>query len=235
MLTIAICDDDRMYREEAAEYCRRYGEKQRLDYKIKLYGSGEELLEDVPSDILLLDVEMAGVDGLHVKEILQRQKVETAILFISSHQEVIQEAFGRQVYGFLKKPLEYEIFQKKMDIVLEDLAEQNRYIMCETSTGVRKILLNQIQYIQAEGKYTKLYLTGEKEYILSDKRIGSWNQDLGNKGFGMSHRSYLVNFCYVRGMEKEIILKDGQQIPMSRRMEKEFREQYKEFIWRKAR
>lgn len=234
MVTIAICDDDRMYREETAAYCHQYGKKQKLEYELWVYRSGEEMLDAQQPDILLLDVEMEGVDGLKVKNILQRQKADTRILFISSHEEAIPEAFGRQVYGFLKKPLDYGEFQKKMDIVLEDLKEQDRYVVCDTPEGVRKILINQIRYIKADGGYTQIYLDGEEGYIFSDKSISAWAAELENWDFGMSHRSYLVNFYYVRSVEKEVLLKDLQRIPLSRRMGKEFHTKYKEFIWRKV-
>lgn len=234
MLTIAICDDDRAYREETAAYCRQYGEEQKLEYELLTFSSGEEMLEAEQPDILLLDVEMDGIDGLRVKNILQRQKADTRIIFISSHEEAIPEAFGRQVYGFLKKPLDYGEFQKKMNIVLEDLKEQDRYVMCDTPEGVRKILTNQIQYIKADGAYTRIYLEGEEGYIFSDKSIGAWNAELENWDFGMSHRSYLVNFYYVRSAEKDVLLKNVQRLPLSRRMAKEFQTKYREFIWRKV-
>lgn len=235
MLTIAICDDDRKYREETAAYCQKFGEEQKLEYELKLYGSGEEMLDAKQPDILLLDVEMGEVDGLRVKEILQKQKADTRIIFISSHVEAISEAFGRQVYGFLKKPLVYEEFQTKMKVVLEDLDEENRYVMCEISDGGRRLSASEISYIKADGKYTQVYLEGEAEYFFSEKSISVWNAELEKFDFAMSHRSYLVNLAYVKSMGEEVILKNVQRVPLSRRMAKEFQGKYKEFIWRKAR
>lgn len=92
------------------------------------YASGEELLRDSSSDVLLLDVEMPGMNGIAVKNFLQNQRAMTRILFVSSHEETITEAFGREVYGFLYKAVTYELFREKMQFLLEDLKEQDRRV-----------------------------------------------------------------------------------------------------------
>lgn len=235
MIKIAICDDEEQQRKIVTEYCHRYCEERHIEYRCEEYASGEELLLDAQADIMLLDIEMTGLDGLQVKDILQRQKSDIRILFVSRHEDVISEAFGRQVYGFLRKPVDYGLLQKKMDVILEDLEEQGRYILCDISGEIRKVSVNRLRYIQADGKYTKLFLEGEKEYIFSGKSIGMWKKELETDGFGMCHRSYLVNFYYVNGAGGEITLKGEGSVPISRRMEKEFHEAYKKYLWRKAR
>lgn len=78
------------------------------------YERGEDLLENLNADILLLDIKMDGLDGIEIKNILQHQKSRTGILFLSNYLEAIPEAFGRQVYGFLKKPVR-KIKMKPLD------------------------------------------------------------------------------------------------------------------------
>lgn len=80
----------------------------------------------------------------------------------------ICDAFGRGVYGFLKKPLAYGKLEKKLDAVLSDFLETEAYVTC-TNTGCKKnVLVSRILYIQASGKYTKVFLTGAEEYVFSD-------------------------------------------------------------------
>ncbi|MCI5874276.1 MAG: LytTR family DNA-binding domain-containing protein [Clostridiales bacterium] len=234
MIQIAICDDEKECRKTIAEYCDRYCKQRNLKACCREYASGEVLLEHGEADILLLDVEMAGMDGLQVKDLLGRQRADTRILFISSHEEALPEAFGRQVYGFLKKPVDYGQLEKKLDIVVADLEEQNRCILYESTGSIRKISMNQILYIQADGKYTKVFLMDEEGYVFSDKSISEWKEELGPNDFGMCHRSYFVNFYYVKQIQEDIMLANNQHIPVSRRMEKEFRENYRRYIWRKA-
>lgn len=234
MIRIAICDDERDSRERISEYCNRYAGEREIAVECKEYFSGKELLVGSEADLLLLDVEMEGMDGIAVKNFLQKKKLDTKILFVSSHDEVISEAFGRHVYGFLKKPLDYEQFEKKMDIVVKEVKEEWGYILTGFSGEVRKIFVKNILYVQAEGKYTKIFLRNHDNYIFSDKSLGTWKKELGQSDFGQCHRSYLVNYFNIKNLQDAVWLVNGTQIPMSRRMEKEFRENYKKYIWRKA-
>ncbi len=234
MLTIAICDDNANDRNEMIRYCKQYGAEKNYDFILQEYERGEDLLDDLNADILLLDIKMDGVDGIEIKNILQHQKSRTGILFLSNYLEAIPEAFGRQVYGFLKKPVEYEQFQKKMDFMVDDILEQNQYVYCETINGSTKIAVSEINYIKAEGKYTKIFLADKNDYIFSKKSIGEWKAELAAYGFSNCHRSYLVNYNYVESIMENVKLCGNVCIPMSRRMEKVFQEGYKNYLWKRA-
>jgi len=234
MINIAICDDERIYRDSISECCKHYGEEHNLEIEITEYASGEDLLAaEKAVDILLLDVQMSNIDGLRVKDILGKQKRDTKIIFISSHEEVIAEAFGRQVYGFLRKPVDYGLFCKKLDVVTESLREDNKYIIFETADMIRKILLKDIEYIHSDGRYSEIYVAGEEGYLFSDKSIGAYKKELG-EDFGLSHRSYLVNYMYIESIDKDIVLTSNVHLPLSRRAEKEFKKEYKSYIWRQT-
>lgn len=234
MIRIGICDDEKHYRETIREYCVGYFGERGLEYQCKEYSSGEELLQDARMDILFLDVEMAGIDGIQVKDFFQKERTETKIIFISSHEEAMADAFGRHVYGFLKKPLVCANFEKKLDVVVAELEEENRFVLSDLFGEMNKILIRRIMYIQAEGKYTKIFLENQEDYVFSDKNLGTWKTELGEEDFGICHRSYLVNFYYIKKIQDAEVLVGDVRIPLSRRMEKEFKENYRKYIWRKA-
>lgn len=109
-MRIAICDDHDVTREALKGFCRDFfaGKKLR-EIEIEEYASGEQYLAAEEADILLLDIEMGQMNGIEVKERLQRQQAEARILFVTSYDEFMEEAYGRNVFGFLKKPLQYEM------------------------------------------------------------------------------------------------------------------------------
>lgn len=236
MLRIAICDDKKDCRTIIARYCENYCLEKKQEFVYYEYDTGEQFLEtDKETDIVFLDIEMQGMDGLQVKDILCGRGGELRIIFVSGHEEAIPDAFGRRVYGFLRKPFSYETFAKKLDVALADFVEQEIYIACKNRGNVCRIEVSRILFIQADGKYTKIFLWGTDEYVFSDQSIGSWKQELCDNDFGMCHRSYLVHFPYIKNICQEILVADGSRIPVSRRMEREFRDAYRQYVWRKAR
>lgn len=236
MLRIAICDDKKDCRTIIARYCENYCLERKQEFVYYEYDTGEQFLEtDKETDIVFLDIEMQGMDGLQVKDILCGRGGELRIIFVSGHEEAIPDAFGRRVYGFLRKPFSYEAFAKKLDVALADFVEQEIYIACKNRGNVCRIEVSRILFIQADGKYTKIFLWGTDEYVFSDQSIGSWKQELCDNDFGMCHRSYLVHFPYIKNICQEILVADGSRIPVSRRMEREFRDAYRQYVWRKAR
>lgn len=236
MLRIAICDDKKDCRTVIVRYCEHYCMERKMEFAYYEYDTGEQFLKaDMEADILFLDIEMQGMNGLQVKDDLCRRGGKLCIVFVSSHEEAIPDAFGRQVYGFLRKPISYEALEKKMDEALADFVEQETCIICRNMGNVCKVEVSRILFIQAEGKYTKIFLQGTDDYVFSDRNIGSWKQELCDNDFGMCHRSYLVHFPHIKNICQEILMTDGTRIPMSRRMEREFRDTYRKYVWRKAR
>lgn len=233
-MKIVICDDEEIFRKQLKIHCERFIEENQIECELLECSSGEEVLQEDSVDVLLLDIEMRGMDGVQVKNILQEHRAETRILFVSSHGEAMPEAYGREVYGFLCKPVEYEKFAAKMRFLLQDVMEQSRYILLENKKSTQKVLIKDILYIKAEGKYTKVYINQREDYFFSDDTISDWKDLLGNYGFGLCQRSYLVNYNYIKKIEHGVMLERSECLPLSRRLEKEFREEYKKYVWRKA-
>jgi DNA-binding LytR/AlgR family response regulator len=220
MITIAICDDVREERKRAKEFCRRYFVEKKERYEVFEYGSGEGFLEQSLTDVLLLDVEMKGIGGIKLKEVLQLLWAKTRIIFISEHEEYMEQAFGKNVFGFLRKPLEYASFCEKMDAVMDDIHESRSYIYCKENIDYdkvyRKIFFREIVYIEAQGNKTYVYTELGKKCVVSDKRISEWGSWYRNEGFVYSHRSCVVNLKYVVKIGEDVELISGIRVPLGR-------------------
>ena len=236
-MNIGICDDQKEHRMELISFCERYFKDKTTEYKIYEYCSGEEFAASSTDelDILLLDIEMDELSGIKIKDYLQKQKQEIKILFVSSHEEMLPEAFGREVYGFLGKPVQYEKFAVKMDAMIEDITDQGRFVIIEENGDVEKIYIQDILYIKAYGKYTEIYVRDDRKYVFSSKSIQEWEKEFRMFGFGQCHRSYLVNYFNIRKIQDDILLHNGTRIPVSRRKRNEIETEYKKFVWGRAR
>ena len=225
LLRIAICDDQRIYRDDILEHCKKELSVEGIVYEI--FMSGEELLSsDKKFDFLFLDIEMTGMDGIQVKELLENQGNKGKIIFLTSHEERMIEAFGTNVIGFLRKPVQAEgllpIIQK-----IKQFMDRKR-IEWEEDGRLYAVYAEEIQYIEVEDKYTYVF-AGTERYLVR-RSLREWENILQGSDFCMANRSCLVNLNLLDRVKSEIVLEDGKTIPISRKYKKEIEEKYKEYL-----
>ena len=233
MVTIAVCDGIELERQITAKYCRKYFEIKKEKYQLYEYQSGEDFLERDMVDILLVEINMKQISGILLKDLLQIMRAKTRIIFVTRDTEFMKDAFGKNVFAFLEKPLEYNYFHKMMDLTLEDVLESRNYIYCKEIVDYekvyRKIYLKDVIFVEAQGYKTLIYTESGKCCVKSDKRISEWNKDYINQGFASCHRSYVVNLFHVVKMEADVELTGGIHVPLSREKREEFRQRYIEY------
>lgn len=231
MIKIAICDDETIFLEEVHECCKRYFDKKDIECIISVYSEGNELLNADAYDIVLLDVEMPGVNGIDIKNYIEKQRQSTRIVFISGYPEAMSDAFGDNVSGFLVKPLDEIKFEKKMDEVLDKIMRDNRFILCDTGEENIKVYIKDILYIKAEGRYSQIYKNGTGSLFVT-KSISEYENEAGNE-LVRCHKSFIVNLEYVKAVKGAVKLKDGTEIPIGRTLKNKVKEKYDRYILRR--
>lgn len=228
-MRIAICDDQKLYRDDILKQLQDAFAGESMHFEC--FDSGEVLLRSamVP-DFLFLDIEMGEIDGIQVKEILEKQALKTRIVFLTSHQERMVEAFGENVIGFLKKPVreaDLNSIVKKMKQFL-----QRKRITWEEAGKTYTLSAEDIRYIEAQDKYTCVVLKDEK--YLVRKSMKEWEALLPKRQFCRANRSYLVNLELFDKAKGEIALGEGKKIALSRKNKETITEQYKRYLREKA-
>ena len=238
-MKIMICDDEKYIRDDLKKRLEEYYNS--MDVLVLPVSSGEELLkiaERERGDVfcIFLDIEMEGMSGIELKDLLGEREKRVRICFITSHSELAVEGYGDGVFGFLVKPLEYERFAVKMKLMVRDLENANRYIVIERKKGdSRKVHLSDVIYLRASDKYVYLYLKAGAAPCFDGRGIGFWTEELADKGFALCHRSCLVNLAWVSGIEgNRVRLLNGEELPISRRARKDFQERYNRHLFRNA-
>lgn len=224
-MRIAICDDQKIYRDDILAHCKRLLCEEGIVYKT--YSLGDELLASGEMfDFLFLDIEMAGMDGIQVKDVLEQQGGSGKIIFLTSHEERMREAFGANVIGFLRKPVQdadlLPIVQKMKRFM------DRKTVEWEEDGRLYTVYAEDIQYIEVEDKYTYVFV-GTEKYLVR-RSLREWETLLPDTDFGMANRSCLVNLGLLDRVKSEIVLDDGKKIPISRKYKKEIEEKYKGYL-----
>ncbi len=233
MIRIGICDDEKKYREIAGELLRQYFTGKRIDYKQIEYQSAISFMEQKDRiDILILDIEMEGLSGIQLKDWLSQEESEIRVLFVTSHVEGMPEAFGKNVYGFLKKPLRKAEFEKYMDRIIGDI-EDNQIIMIKSINKKLLVKISSIYYFESDCKYSRMVSCDGENFC--DEGLIQLEEKLSTQNFFRCHKSFLVNLRNICDISDNIRMLNGDVIPVSRRKAKRLEEAYRDYVIRKSR
>lgn len=225
MRRIAICDDEILFGEHLEKICLEY---YGVNCSIDIFVDGDSLLNACAInnyEVIFLDIDLNGRNGIEIKNILVECRRETNIIFVSGYREFMQSAFGVKVWGFLDKPADkHKVFALLKDI--DDYIEKEPIIeIYDVLKGNRRIKCNHILYIVAEMNYTRVVLLYKKDYIVRQS-MTEWENLLNNASFMRVHRSYIVNLNFIRDIDKDIYMASGEKIPLSRRKMKACKMRY---------
>jgi two-component system, LytTR family, response regulator LytT len=191
-----------------------------------------ELTRELHYDVVFLDVEMPGVTGLQAAPHVRERRDPPAIVFVTAHAEYAVDAFAVEAFDYLLKPVDPErlarVVERLRERTLENAAPVEK-IAVVAGGGTELLDYDQIQYVQAEGDYSRVH-TYDRAY-LSTASLGELEERLGGR-FARIHRSYLVNLAKVAGVRRtspdrfRLQLADAQktELDVARRQSREIRE-----------
>lgn len=231
-LVIGVCDDERICRDMLKRSIYDFCASRNIEYVEKEYSGAEEVLEENEfPDILFLDIEMEGMTGIELKDCLEG-KNKVRIVFVTGYTHYMREAFGKNVFGFLEKPIRQEEIEKHMNKMIDDF-KRMEFVVMDSVDGRQIVMLDDILYFKAEKKYSRAYT--DKESIFNNKGLGLWEKELEKQNFFRCHKSYLINLENVSIIKGKIVMKNGEIIPCSRNGKKELVSVYMTYIMERAR
>ena len=192
--------------------------------------SALQWLREHSCDVVLLDVAMPGIDGLHLADELQHRDQPPAVVFVTAHGEHALRAFELEATDYLTKPVRRERLQAALMRVSQRLqpraadGEAVPMLVVIDRGRVLRIPATEVLYLKAELKYVTLR-TAEGEWVL-DEPLGDLEQRLGSD-FIRVHRNALVARRAVRALQRHasqeepmgwaVVLSNGEQLSVSRR------------------
>lgn len=239
-MQIVICDDEQEIRNMLEEKIKRRYPK----FNVQFYSSGEELLlSNSCPDILLLDIQMEGKNGMETAREFRKNHKNTILIFITAFEEYVFEAFDVGAFHYLIKPFDDIKFDTVLtNAVKEGQDRRNRELTnfkknmpsLLITTGGKHIAVHLEDIIYAEVFDRKVILHtvyADVEYYGKMKELQAKTGD----DFYRPHRAYLVNFKYIRKYDATTIYLEKGQALMAKQNYKEFVQLYLRYNQRKER
>ena len=214
-MRIAVCDDEELFRIEFKAVLDKL--LINSEYDIDTFSDGENLYRaflSSPYDLVFLDIEMPGIDGITLAKRLRADSENVIIVFLTSHIEYALEGYEVNALRYLTKPVDTTKLREVLRYI-DDRKKKSSQIMIKEDGEEIIIDLNDILYMEAMDKNVRI-VTSVKEYI-TRYNIGDYEEELKNNGFFRIHRGYLISLSRVRKIANNAVILDNDvSLPVSR-------------------
>ena len=176
-------------------------------------------------DLIFLDVEMPIINGFDLLESLDNPP---QVILITGNPNYALKAFDYDVTDYLHKPITLTRFEASVKRALAKYEQMNKvtedeeYIFVKSNLRQRKVVLNDIKFIEGLGDYIKLVTSEGNVVILSTMK--AFEQKLPKDKFLRIHKSYIVNLEKVEKFNSKNVELEGIQVPLSRNKKTELAE-----------
>jgi two-component system response regulator LytT len=214
-MRIAVCDDEELFRIEFKSVLDKV--LINAEYDIDTFSGGSSLYEAFlknPFDLVFLDIEMPGIDGITLAKRLRAVSENVQIVFLTSHIEYALEGYEVNALRYLVKPVDMNKLSEVLKYI-QDKKNNSRQIMIKQEGEDIVIDISDVIYMESMDKNVRI-VTSKSEYI-TRYNISDYEEELKNSGFLRIHRGYLISLSKVKKIVKNDVVMDGDiSLPVSR-------------------
>lgn len=235
LMRVAVCDDDTTALNIISNSLEGIFSQRGVEVNLEPYSSALELAEVMQRrkfDLLLLDIDMPGLDGISFAKTLREQGNQVDVMYISSREDKVFESLRIHPIGFIRKSRFLEEMPEIVGAYLDTRAARNEVssIVLKKAGLVRPLRADAIAYIEGKRKDQSIHLV-ESSTITIRSTMQALEDELVGAGFIRIHQGYLVNYRQIELIEdQEVLLSSGERLPISRRKAAAVRAKYLEYV-----
>ncbi|MEM0998485.1 MAG: LytTR family DNA-binding domain-containing protein [Bacteroidota bacterium] len=236
-----VIDDEPGARETLTALLERFFPEVEVAATAKDGPSGLQCIETHRPELVFLDIEMPGLSGIELLDMVQFRGFE--VIITTAHRDYTLAAIKFSALDYLLKPIQIEALStaiKKVQgkrhtrtlnariRVLEEhlmgLNNHNRRIALPSGEGLSVLPIREIVRCEGDSNYTHFFFASGKKLTVT-KTLREYEELLGDAGFFRIFQSHLINLyhvtSYLRGRGGQVQMSDGSVLPVSRNRKKE--------------
>lgn len=234
MRKIAVVDDELAVRNLIVEYISRFSEEKNEVLDVRCFSGGPQFLEAYTTDfdLVFLDIDMPGLDGMQTARELRLMDENISIIFVTNLARYAIKGYEVNALDFIVKPIQYTSFSYKLGKALRFLSrfKEEQSIFLQFDGSIRKTGLSEIIYIESDASYVIYHtLAGPCRVRQTLKSV---EKELAKYGFSRCNHGYLVNLKYVTDVHNDTVTVERYTLKISRSRKREFISQLTEYLGR---
>ena len=230
-MRIAICDDEKFFREELRRQLDSYAKEYAFDFIYTEFSSGQLLLEStINFDLIFMDYKMNIINGIAAVASLRKRNNKTTVIFVSSYPNVVFSSLKVQTYRFLVKPLKYAELCEALDSFISKYNSDTFVLLRDEDNDLMKRISEyDIIYAEANNRYCRI-MTAGASYVYKGY-LSDFEKMLKSDFFYRPHRTYIINFHHIDNYNNSnIFFENGERVPLSKALRTDFQKKYIAFL-----
>lgn len=242
MIRVAICDDDIIFVHYLEDRLREVGLS---DSEVEFYEylSGEELISEfknnIDYDLLILDVQMGGMNGNQTAQKFREKYLNTILVFCSGVYKPTPASFKVTPFRYFLKQYSKETMVRELKDVVEIVKSRKKRpcIVGYYFSNAIELKPEEILYISIAKRGSSIHtcpdITKFKfgDRITCKQKVHELYEILKNYSFAYAHNSYIVNLSHIKSKTlNEIEMINGEVLTISRSKRKEFKDKMADFF-----
>lgn len=201
-MKIAVVEDDAAFLETTKSYLERLSAEENLSIALESFSNGIAFLDSFSPrfDLIFMDIRMPNSNGMAVAKDIRKLDAKVGIIFLTNLTQYAIKGYEVEALDYLVKPIEYSLFKSRVLRAIQRLSKSDSpSIALTVKSGIRRIDVNDIRYVESDGHRAIYHLTGEdisvwESMTAAEKRLSQYS-------FLRCNSYYLVNLRYVDSIQ----------------------------------
>ncbi len=223
--TIAVVEDDKKYQETLERFLKQYEKERNRTLDVDMYESADAFFAENKSgyDVILMDIEMPGTNGMEAAEVIRRKDETVVIMFITNLAHYAIRGYEVGALDFILKPIEYYNFATKLDRALVTSDNRNsKVLVLQTKNGIARVNSTDILYVEIQNRV--LYYHTQTDVYQVRGSLKAAEEELPASMFEKCSNWCLIGLSHVSEIKNDTCVVGEKEIPISRRSKKSFME-----------